>query len=298
MTPLSTLKHPAVRALAWSCFSPPLLRELTLASGDIAQPPRLPLDARRCQWLESLDADPAPLLRHLDNHCPSPRLGLFFESLWHFFLREDPATELIDHNLPIRHDGRTLGEFDILYFCRERQQYHHLELAVKFYLATPQPAVPENPLSIWLGPNRLDRLDIKLQHLQARQLLLGGTAAGRAALTERGIDRVVPELVFNGFLFNAWPREAQAPAPLSTQGQRGYWIPRGRFAAELEHRFPRWHGLDKPDWLSGPRAAREIDEAFWARSAQRPQMFLATDDRGEEALRIFVTPDHWPEPRG
>ena len=123
-----------VRDLAWACFSPPLL-----LSPGLAQPEEavsncgLGLTDARRSWLERLDRDARPLLEHLARRRGS-RLGIYFEQLWHFFLTEDPAVDLVAHNLPVRADGRTIGEFDCLYYCRERRRHVHLELAVKYYL--------------------------------------------------------------------------------------------------------------------------------------------------------------------
>ena len=152
-----------VRDLAWACFAPPLLvtRELGVhaaGAGNCA----FPLSGGRQLWLEKLDRDATPLLEHLSS-IRSQRLGLYFESLWHFFLAQDEEVDLVARNLPVNRDGRTIGEFDCLYFCRRRNCHVHLELAVKFYLGWPTQTEPGDTslASEWLGPNARDRLDIK-----------------------------------------------------------------------------------------------------------------------------------------
>ena len=68
---------------------------------------RFELDAQRRRWLVQLDEQPEPLLAHLAAR-RSRRLGLYFESLWHFFLQQDPATDLLATNLAVRTADRTL----------------------------------------------------------------------------------------------------------------------------------------------------------------------------------------------
>ena len=133
-TLIPCFRTPAVRDLAWACFSEPLFlcKGLPPGAGPL-QNCTLQLTPERAQWLERLDREPAALLAQVEE-TRKGRLGLYFEHLWHFFLRQDPAVDLLAHNLPVRHGTRTLGEFDCLYYCHQRQQYIHLELAVKFYL--------------------------------------------------------------------------------------------------------------------------------------------------------------------
>ncbi|MEQ8803961.1 MAG: DUF1853 family protein, partial [Haliea sp.] len=127
------LTNPRVRDLAWACLGPPLLQMETLKSASGVTTASLTLTAARARWLQQLDRQPQPLLTWLEAR-PATRLGLYFEHLWHFFLQQDSATELIAHNLPLSSNGRTVGEFDCLYYCHERRRPVHLELAVKFYL--------------------------------------------------------------------------------------------------------------------------------------------------------------------
>jgi hypothetical protein len=44
----------------------------------------------------------------------SRRLGLYYEALWQFALRQAPGIELLAANLAIRDGGHTLGELDML----------------------------------------------------------------------------------------------------------------------------------------------------------------------------------------
>ncbi len=294
-------QNSAVRDLAWACFSPALLH-----TGDLHSEPGYVTDAAfeltpaRRLWLETLDRDAEPLLDCLSERPPT-RLGLYFERLWHFFLRADPEVELVAHNLPINDGGRTLGEFDCLYYCHARKTHVHLELAVKFYLGVPgEPAE-----RAWVGPNVRDRLDLKLQHLLEQQINLGARDAARRQLEELGIETPAREIALRGYLFQ--PGSEALPSP------RGY-NPGRPFASwwHLEKvkdcpaigQADSFRLLSRLEWL-GPRCTPPRDRVardnllthLHERLDDRPSPVLiaALDSSGEEFSRFFLVPDGWPD---
>ncbi|MFL3654063.1 MAG: DUF1853 family protein [Halioglobus sp.] len=307
-------KTQEVRDLAWACFSPPLLNlEQTGVSAPGIGTCVLPLTEPRQAWLAQLDQNAAPLITHLAQQ-PTHRLGIYFEQLWHFFLQQDPEVELVAHNLPIRHQGRTVGEFDCLYYCHRRKCHVHLELAVKYFLRLPRTKVSDIPsaLSDWVGPDNRDRLDLKLEQLLKRQILLGDHCAAQHTLRDLNILNLTKEIALKGYLF-----QAPAPAPATAAnaaGPRGYnadcrlnpWVP-----IDQVHRH--CNGLDamtymilpKMKWLSpaccGHTADTMAKEALQAHSAEHfsrdsyPLMIAALDEAGNESSRFFLTPSTWPE---
>lgn len=281
---LSSLTDPLVRRLAWACFSEPLIKDFG-ALADKVTAPVFELHEDRQRWLRQLDADPARLHVFLQKRCHTPRLGLVFEALWHFFLEEDPQTDLLAHNLPVREHGRTLGEFDILYYCRERERAVHLELALKFFMADAQPCIAGDKLSLWLGPNSRDRLDLKWGHLRRHQLALVQTASARKLLEDLGLDDVDQEVSFKGWLFHH--REG---TPLHTSinpaHPRGQWWPVSAGDTALQ---ARWRYLAKPRWLDDYSASQALDETALALAHQRPIMLI--NARGE---RRMLAPEIWP----
>ena len=271
---LASLHTPWVRALAWCCFAKQPLDARQLP----AAPPPLTLTEARQRWLLQLDRQPQPLLDWLDQRCRSPRLGLVFECLWHFFLQQDPQTELIANNLPIRDGDRSVGELDILYRCHQRDTVVHLELAVKFYLDAGRPQLAGRDQSRWLGPDCRDRLDKKIDRLQQHQLPLPHTQWGQSVLAELGIDEWLTELVFAGRLFHAIDRRtstAQLPA--------NSWIHWQQWQ-HSELRELDWLHLEKPDWFTDVGRRPE----FPASGPKRPIM-LSWNER-----RLMLCPDQWP----
>ncbi len=126
------LRHPEVRDLAWVILAPPMLSDTPwpqrhpLAGSDWVQAPE-----RLQHWLRQLDRDSYGLLHWLAQ-ARARRLGLYYERLWQFAIQHAPGIELIAANMPIRREGHTLGELDML--LRDRDGVHHLELAIKLYL--------------------------------------------------------------------------------------------------------------------------------------------------------------------
>ncbi|MBD2858980.1 DUF1853 family protein [Spongiibacter sp. KMU-158] len=285
-TTLAHLNNPLVRALAWSCFAPPLLNAITLNNGETVFCPELELTAQREQWLNNLDKNPEPLQDYLSQSQTSRRLGLQYEALWHFFLDNDPQTELLGHNIPVRDaQGRSLGEFDILYRDRISKDVFHLELAVKFFLELEQPLTTD-PLSRWLGPNSADRLDRKLARLRDHQFPLAQTPEGRSALYQFGVSEVKPQLKMGGILFYRSDNK-QKNSALHPQHLHGRWQHLKQFTENSE----RWALLQKPDWLSASELQRQaLPTDIDQRVERRPTMLI--NPQGE---RIFVVANDWPE---
>lgn len=249
-------------------------------------PPDLPLNDERRHWLASLDADDRPLRDYLDRHCTSPRLGLVFESLWHFFLHCDKDCELTAHNLAVRDGKRTVGEFDVIYYQHSSGRYFHLELAVKFFLY--HPSGEPNPLSNWLGPNSADRLDRKLDRLIDHQLRLSRTKVGHRQLADLGIGGISPQLHFGGMLFYPPYLEVHPCPSLHPDHLRGHWQTVSAFQAR--DKTEEWRVLGKPDWLAANfEMGTPIDNEVLARAQRKPIMAINTVGQ-----RQFIAPDDWP----
>jgi uncharacterized protein len=260
--PLSTsprLNTPAVRDLLWSCFSPDLIERFEGKTNDsIINRCHLELTQARVQWLEALDQYPTPLLDHL-SQLKSRRLGYYFEALWQYFINADPQLELLAHNLPVRDAGRTLGEFDIIYTDHSHQQTYHLELAIKFYLHTPSPVLPERiTLDQWLGPSCVDRLDKKLHRLIDHQIVLSEQAPAKAVLQSLGLDVLHKEIALKGRLFYSSLHHDLASIDqnndLCKHHQKATWYHLFAFrlyaAKKTEFKSLAWRVLSKEQWIS------------------------------------------------
>lgn len=298
----------AVRDLAWACFSPPLMQISQVAgkeSGVYACTPQL--SRERAAWLARLDRDPGALLEHLSAR-PTHRLGVYFEQLWHFFLKSDPEIELIAHNIAVHEAGKTLGEFDCLYFDRRLGCHVHLELAVKYFLGLPlnrdTGSAPNR--HEWLGPDRRDSLEAKLDRLLQHQIRLGDTAAGRRKLAALNIGNTRKEIALKGYLFQPISARPPPPAGFNPACAMNLWLRSEQLdehCAALD--TSAFFVLPKMAWLSPSyhTACNGISERLalkalvLARLADDPHPLLiaAVNHNGLETSRFFVTPQSWPD---
>lgn len=296
------LRHPQVRDLAWAILSPPMLSETPWpqrhplsASGWVDDPRSL------ADFLLELDTDPAALAEWCSNPVQR-RLGRYYEQLWLFAVEHAPGVELIAANLPIRINGHTLGELDML--LRDREGVHHVELAIKFYLG-PQQGNGSDPAQ-WLGADSQDRLDLKLAHLSQHQLPMSSRPESREALSALGVEYLSAELWLGGYLLYPWPGNAQSPTGVHTDHLRGVWLHQREWPAFVAQcSAGRWQPVPRQAWLAPAR----YDEA-WS-EAQLRQWFdelapiaavqllvrltQTPDGTWQEAERLFLMPDLWPK---
>lgn len=337
-----------VRDLAWCTLSPGLLSSLSLAVGAAgdshgAALARWPVAAAAAweRWLRAADPrDLPPTIEELaaayaggePSNGRSLRLGRHAESLLHFALERVSGLRLVAFNLPVRRAGargvQTLGELDFVWRDLASGQTVHWEMAAKFYLLVP-PEVPGPDgatgapwLRNFVGPNLVDRLADKLEHIVRRQLPLSHTPEAQAVLGAP-VDR--SEVYLLGWLFypdGVEPPEAAAHG-LAPDHLRGWWSTLERWAERVARRSggspgTRWHRLPRSRWMSpavvagadtesfedvraalAERFADSHEERGWRR--ETPVMLCelepAADGSGlwRERSRGFVVPPGWRE---
>ncbi|MBC9250115.1 cobalt chelatase [Pseudomonas alcaligenes] len=298
---LAELRHPQVRDLAWALLSPPLLQ------GNL--PLRHPLTASRwasdperlLAWLQQQEQDSSALQQFLANG--SRRLGRYYERLWQYALEQAPDVELLAANLPIREQGHTLGELDLL--LRDDQGVHHLELAIKLYLGPT--SLPGGDPQHWLGPASEDRLGRKLQHLLQHQLPLSASPAAAAQIAEQTQQAPRASLWLGGYLFHPWPQDCAAPADAHPQHLRGHWLPRRAWAQRQALQAGAcWLPLARRAWLAPARLSadqlwtkQQFDTWLQQLPGDAPAQLLVRlepDREGDwqECERLFLVSDHWP----
>lgn len=299
---LGDLRQPQVRDLAWTLLAPPLLDGSTL-------PLRHPLAAsvwrheprRLADWLLQQERAPAALLEFLAGG--SSRLGRHYERLWQFALQAAPDVQLLAANLPVRQDGHTLGELDLV--LRDDTGVHHLELAIKLYLGPERGAGDRS--EHWLGPASEDRLGLKLRHLAQHQLPLSAAPAARAALAGLSDSPAQAATWLGGYLFYPWPRGCTAPRGSHPAHLRGRWLHRRDWPGLRQQAAPgHWQPLPRRAWLAPARgeanslwSTEQLEEWMRQLADDAPAQLLVRlepDARGawRESERLFLVGDAWP----
>ncbi|WP_431226903.1 DUF1853 family protein [Burkholderia contaminans] len=301
---VDTLHDVAVRDLGWLLASPSLLT--AVPDAPLARPWLDPAGQSAVEaWLAALDAQPEPLHRALDGFRPT-RLGRYAECLLEYFLTHGPSLRLVAANLPLRSNGKTLGEVDFLVDAPDGQRLHW-ELAVKCYLCAPVQAGAS--LADFVGPNLVDRFDRKRRRLLEHQLRLGD----RDGFARLGYGAPSDAQMFiKGWLF--YPHGAPLPpvsAEIAPDHPHGFWLTHAQWPAWAAEQGAdvAWSVLPRLAWLAPRRAA--------AGSGFEPDMLAATlelppvlttreapaligihekgsDGTWRETARGFVVPDDWP----
>ncbi|MBY4722500.1 MULTISPECIES: DUF1853 family protein [Burkholderia] len=301
---VDTLHDVAVRDLGWLLASPSLLT--AVPDAPLARPWLDAVGQSAVEaWLAALDAQPEPLHRALDGFRPT-RLGRYAECLLEYFLTHGPSLRLVAANLPLRSNGKTLGEVDFLVDAPDGRRLHW-ELAVKCYLCAPVQAGAS--LADFVGPNLVDRFDRKRRRLLEHQLRLGD----RDGFARLGYGAPSDAQMFiKGWLF--YPHGAPLP-PVSVEiapdHPHGFWLTHAQWPAWAAEQGAdvAWSVLPRLAWLAPRRAA--------AGSGFEPDMLAATlelppvlttreapaligihekgsDGTWRETARGFVVPDDWP----
>jgi uncharacterized protein len=283
--------HPAVRDLAWSLGSPPLLvrRDSGVYWPDDAW--FRDIHSGFHEHLLQLDQAPEPLLDTLARRTDR-RLGRYFETLWHYWLAHNPRYRLLHANLPVRAGGRTLGEFDLIVADRHSGKTLHWEMALKFYLGQPDTAQAAN----WWGPARRDRLDLKTGHLLQHQLRLSEQPQAQALLSSHGIHIDEKWVIMKGRLFYPAGTTCHAAPGSGPTHLRGTWLHGG----ELAGLGPaHWLLLEKAQWLAPllPPPSGLLDTGefvdWWRNGNNRQPVCVAGFADGGETGRSFVVPGDW-----
>jgi len=96
-------------------------------------------------------------------------LGKRVERFFEFYINQSKNYELVKNNIQIIHNKHTLGELDFIIYDKTAQKYLHIEHIYKFYLYDDGIV---NEIDRYIGPNRNDTFDKKLEKLKNKQLPL------------------------------------------------------------------------------------------------------------------------------
>lgn len=221
--PWFLFRHPLVRELAFCIASPPLLAHWPaslahhanqfISAQDIVLPDYQFWQQQFVNYLprlQQLDIHPQQLEQHISS-LRSRRLGIRFEHLLAFWLQDNtyhPFT-LLGQGIKRMDGQRTVGEIDFLILNQDTQHIEHWEVAIKFYLGESH-LNPEH----WLGANRRDSLDRKLNHICLHQFHVTHT-------DEHAID--VRRAIIKGRLYYPVGRPIHEPNWATPEHLTGFW---------------------------------------------------------------------------
>ena len=128
-------------------------------------------------------------------------LGKQAEACFEYLLKNSKNYQLLAANIQIQGETKTLGELDYLVFDTETKKTLHIELACKFYLFDD--SLGPNYNAKWIGPNRKDTLQEKLDKVKEKQFPLLYAPETAVALKELHLDipEVEQQVCIKSFLF-------------------------------------------------------------------------------------------------
>ncbi len=299
---ISLYRHKIVRDLLWSLCSPPLITASPTGTPWVSNYWFDELILELFEPLGGLDEDPSTLVQRI-THDKDRRLGRIFETLIAHAFEISHRYELLARNVPLREQGKTLGELDFLVRDKKLDQTLHLEVAVKFYLGF-QTAQNEQT---WIGPNPSDQLSYKKTSME-RQLELTRSSTAQKWLNEQGMSIDDSLGIMKGRLFHplsAQQHEPEPPTWLNPGHLRGWWASIEQFLDYQKTSELLWVIVDKSDWLS-PLTPNDVitplshDElrlmlsqnGLFERVFSQP-VCIAGLKEGYESERGFLVPDNW-----
>jgi hypothetical protein len=182
-------------------------------------------------------------------------LGKQAEYCFESYLIASKRYQLLASNIQIQGAKQTLGEVDYLVFDKEVKKVLHIELACKFYVFDPD--LKTTATASWIGPNRKDSLNDKLNKLVESQFPLLHAEETAIKLKEFDIDiaSVEPQLCLKAFLFLPKTHSIELFPKNYRDCIVGYWITFSEFISEdknAHYAIPM-----KKQWMLPPENLKE-----------------------------------------
>ena len=221
------------------------------------------------------------------------RVGRYFESLVQHLIQRQGYT-IVEQNLQIQAEGRTIGELDFI-FANASGVITHLETAIKFFLYDPSNTKQG---SHYIGPNPNDTLQTKADRLYNHQLPLSKRFYSNATVRNAYVKGII-------FYPPVTEPPSELPSKLNPHHARGSWL----YASNLNYleSIPdaQFALCRKPHWLASPIDNKHYKNATLMKlklqehfnTKGHPVMVSCSTFTGNtptELERIIVVPDEWP----
>lgn len=203
------------------------------------------------------------------------RLGFLYQHLCSELIRSSDQFDIVQEELQIQDEGKTLGAIDFILRDIPSSQYQHWEVAIKFYLLFD---------GLWYGPNAQDRLDKKLQHMLAHQLKMSTSNAFKRQFPQ--YPSCSEHLLMQGRMYvNPFLDE---PIPQHCLGHKlnpetidGYWC----FAHQWSQIPEPLYSLEKSQWAVGQQEQLRLLEQPVGRFVHA---------QSQSGRFWFIVADDWP----
>lgn len=232
--------------------------------------------------------------QHIDNIQRQTRLGHYFEVLWFAILNQQHHIDAIKQSLAITVDKKTLGEIDFLYRLK---RWFHLELAIKFYLCPYE--VPSTFSQHWVGPNNIDRLDLKSNRMidhQSKLLLNNFQTVGlneppTTIALMQGVRFIKDVHCFESQTAQQFLSKRHALLLQFDQRFQNIWMSlyQYKLLQRSMHHNIKWYYAHKLEWLTLNSVAPHNKVC-----PLPPFMVIALNNQ-TEVFRFMVTADNWQQ---
>lgn len=325
------------RDLAWMLYCGDLVDHCALfnqaTSFELTEPSRR---KSAYAWLDLIDKKTQAEQNSLLNTSHYRRLGLYCEALFELITTEGYAAgvtsyRLLKKNIQIfkQHSKVTLGELDFLVEDINNNVIH-IEMANKFYLLSDSDPkiLSDRPLSLipkstrCIGPNRADRLDLKVERLLNHQMAIIHTDEAKVRLDQLNINyeklNHPSQLLLKGQIFSYFSHQLASPSNTYHLTDARWCHLNCALAAmtRCEKRFGqrgmkcRWVVLEKMQWLSSLHlepgdinntfSKEELEERLIESENFRFQppilceLYIFDGKSAAPQQRLMVVKDTWP----
>lgn len=183
------------------------------------------------------------------NLTENPRLGKRVESFVSCYLEQFESIKIVHENIQIQKENRTIGEIDCVLF--QDNTPTHLEVVFKFYLYNN--SVGNSEIEHWIGPNRNDSLQQKLEKLSTKQLPLLFREETQKYL-DIDVSKTQQKVFFKAQLFVPYANQNTVFEQLNSDCVTGFYINQQQLE---QFNTAKFYIPTKMDWLLEPH--KQVD---------------------------------------
>ncbi len=238
----------------------------------------------------SFDLNKLQLTTDLEFQLPTNvRLGHLAEKIVSELIKSSSNYSVLYENLQIIEQEKTIGEIDFILQNENTKQLVHVELAYKFYLFDP--TLSSEIINNWIGPNRNDSLQEKLEKLKSMQFPLLYHTATKATLPTLACEEVSQALCFLVSLFIPYEYKPNF-SPVYQKAIKGYYFNLKTFI-KLDNPTKNYYLPTKKEWGMEPADNEtwcifsEIEKQI-SISITEKQVVLCWQKQNDSYLSFFI----------